>query len=370
MEISEIRNALEKMSTQMTSIGGLFDLDHLEEDIASYEQQMSEPGFWDDNEKAQMVIQKSNELKAVYDTFHQLELQVEEVELLFEMYKEDPEEEIHDELVERVHSVEKELEKYELSMLLSGPHDKCSAILEIHPGAGGTESQDWGSMLLRMYTRWAEQHGYRIETVDYQDGEEAGIKSVTLSIEGLNAYGYLKSEKGVHRLVRISPFDAAGKRHTSFCSIDIMPQLEGDIDIEINPDDLKIDVYRASGAGGQHINKTSSAVRITHIPTGIVTQSQAQRSQFKNKDQAMAMLKTKLYQLEEEKKAAELAEIRGEQKDIAWGSQIRNYVFHPYSLVKDLRSGHETGNIGAVMDGDLDPFMDAYLKWTLSGETE
>ena len=331
---------------------------------------MSEPGFWDDNEKAQMVIQKSNELKAVYDTFHQLELQVEEVELLFEMYKEDPEEEIHEELVERVHSVEKELEKYELSMLLSGPHDKCSAILEIHPGAGGTESQDWGSMLLRMYTRWAEQHGYRIETVDYQDGDEAGIKSVTLSIEGLNAYGYLKSEKGVHRLVRISPFDAAGKRHTSFCSIDIMPQLEGDIDIEINPDDLKIDVYRASGAGGQHINKTSSAVRITHIPTGIVTQSQAQRSQFKNKDQAMAMLKTKLYQLEEEKKAAELAEIRGEQKDIAWGSQIRNYVFHPYSLVKDLRSGHETGNIGAVMDGDLDPFMDAYLKWTLSGETE
>ena len=331
---------------------------------------MSEPGFWDDNEKAQIVIQKSNELKAVYDTFHQLELQVEEVELLFEMYKEDPEEEIHDELVERVHSVEKELEKYELSMLLSGPHDKCSAILEIHPGAGGTESQDWGSMLLRMYTRWAEQHGYRIETVDYQDGEEAGIKSVTLSIEGLNAYGYLKSEKGVHRLVRISPFDAAGKRHTSFCSIDIMPQLEGDIDIEINPDDLKIDVYRASGAGGQHINKTSSAVRITHIPTGIVTQSQAQRSQFKNKDQAMAMLKTKLYQLEEEKKAAELAEIRGEQKDIAWGSQIRNYVFHPYSLVKDLRSGHETGNIDAVMDGDLDPFMDAYLKWTLSGETE
>ena len=331
---------------------------------------MSEPGFWDDNEKAQMVIQKSNELKAVYDTFHQLELQVEEVELLFEMYKEDPEEEIHDELVERVHSVEKELEKYELSMLLSGPHDKCSAILEIHPGAGGTESQDWGSMLLRMYTRWAEQHGYRIETVDYQDGEEAGIKSVTLSIEGLNAYGYLKSEKGVHRLVRISPFDAAGKRHTSFCSVDIMPQLEGDIDIEINPDDLKIDVYRASGAGGQHINKTSSAVRITHIPTGIVTQSQAQRSQFKNKDQAMAMLKTKLYQLEEEKKAAELAEIRGEQKDIAWGSQIRNYVFHPYSLVKDLRSGHETGNIGAVMDGDLDPFMDAYLKWTLSGDVE
>ncbi len=203
--------------------------------------------------------------------------------------------------------------------------------------------------------------------MDYQDGDEAGIKSVTLSIEGLNAYGYLRSEKGVHRLVRISPFDAAGKRHTSFCSVDVVPQMDGDIDIEINPDDLKVDVYRASGAGGQHINKTSSAVRITHIPTGIVTQSQAQRSQFKNRDQAMAMLKAKLFQLEEEKKAAELAAIRGEQKDIAWGSQIRNYVFHPYSMVKDLRSGYETGNIGAVMDGDLDPFMDAYLKWTLEG---
>lgn len=331
---------------------------------------MSEPTFWDDNDKAQVVIQKSNELKAIYDTFHQLEVEHEELELLFEMYKEDPEEDIHEEIVTNLHKLEKELQQYELSMLLSGPHDKNSAILEIHPGAGGTESQDWGSMLLRMYMRWAEQHGYRVETVDYQDGEEAGIKSVTLLIEGLNAYGYLRSEKGVHRLVRISPFDAAGKRHTSFCSVDIMPQIEGDIDIEINPDDLKIDVYRASGAGGQHINKTSSAVRITHIPTGIVTQSQAQRSQFKNRDQAMSMLKAKLYQLEEEKKAAELAAIRGEQKDIAWGSQIRNYVFHPYSLVKDLRSGYETGNIGAVMDGDLDPFMDAYLKWTLGGNTE
>lgn len=349
-------------------IGGLFDLDKLEEDIASYEQQMAEPTFWDNNEQAQSVIQKSNELKAVYDTFHQLEINYEELELLFEMYKEDPEEEIHREIVEQLQQLTKELQQYELSMLLSGPHDKSSAILEIHPGAGGTESQDWGSMLLRMYMRWAEQHGYRVETIDYQDGEEAGIKSVTLSIEGLNAYGYLRSERGVHRLVRISPFDAAGKRHTSFCSVDIMPQIDDEIDIEINPDDLKIDVYRASGAGGQHINKTSSAVRITHIPTGIVTQSQAQRSQFKNRDQAMSMLKAKLFQLEEEKKAAELAAIRGEQKEIGWGSQIRNYVFHPYSLVKDLRSGYETGNIGAVMDGDLDPFMDAYLKWTLSNK--
>ena len=222
------------------------------------------------------------------------------------MYKEEPDEEVHAEIVDAIEALEKDLQQYELSMLLNGPHDKNSAILEIHPGAGGTESQDWGSMLLRMYMRWAEKHGYRVETVDYQDGDEAGIKSVTLSIEGLNAYGYLRSEKGVHRLVRISPFDAAGKRHTSFCSVDVVPQMDGDIDIEINPDDLKIDVYRASGAGGQHINKTSSAVRITHIPTGIVTQSQAQRSQFKNRDQAMAMLKAKLFQLEEEKKAAEI----------------------------------------------------------------
>lgn len=348
-------------------IGGLFDLDRLEEDIAAYEQEMSEPSFWDDSEKANQVIQKNNELKSIYDTFHKMELAHEETSLLFDMYKEEPDEEVHAEIVEAIRSLEKDLQQYELSMLLNGPHDKNSAILEIHPGAGGTESQDWGSMLLRMYMRWAEKHGYRVETVDYQDGDEAGIKSVTLSIEGLNAYGYLRSEKGVHRLVRISPFDAAGKRHTSFCSVDVVPQMDGDIDIEINPDDLKVDVYRASGAGGQHINKTSSAVRITHIPTGIVTQSQAQRSQFKNRDQAMAMLKAKLFQLEEEKKAAELAAIRGEQKDIAWGSQIRNYVFHPYSMVKDLRSGYETGNIGAVMDGDLDPFMDAYLKWTLEG---
>ncbi|WP_314611761.1 peptide chain release factor 2 [uncultured Granulicatella sp.] len=367
MEISEIRNALEAMNEQIISYRRSLDLDRLEEDIAAYEQEMSEPSFWDDSEKANQVIQKNNELKSIYDTFHKMELAHEETSLLFEMYKEEPDEEVHAEIVEAIQSLEKDLQQYELSMLLNGPHDKNSAILEIHPGAGGTESQDWGSMLLRMYIRWAEKHGYRVETVDYQDGDEAGIKSVTLSIEGLNAYGYLRSEKGVHRLVRISPFDAAGKRHTSFCSVDVVPQMDGDIDIEINPDDLKVDVYRASGAGGQHINKTSSAVRITHIPTGIVTQSQAQRSQFKNRDQAMAMLKAKLFQLEEEKKAAELAAIRGEQKDIAWGSQIRNYVFHPYSMVKDLRSGYETGNIGAVMDGDLDSFMDAYLKWTLEG---
>ena len=323
---------------------------------------MSEPRFWDDNEKAQMVIQKSNELKAVYDTFHQLELQVEEVELLFEMYKEDPEEEIHDELVERVHSVEKELEKYELSMLLSGPHDKCSAILEIHPGAGGTESQDWGSMLLRMYTRWAEQHGYRIETVDYQDGEEAGIKSVTLSIEGLNAYGYLKSEKGVHRLVRISPFDAAARRHTSFAAVDVMPEIDDTVEINIDMKDVQVDTYRASGAGGQHINKTDSAVRMTHKPTGIVVQCQTQRSQMQNREQALRLLRAKLFELELEKQAEIKEQIGGTYQAIEWGSQIRSYVFHPYNLVKDHRTNVETGNVQAVMDGNLDQFIEGFLK--------
>lgn len=351
------------------ALGGLFDLDKLEQDIAALESEMAQPTFWDDSNAAQKIIQEVNALKKVYDTFHVLEVQQEEAALLFELYTEEPDDDIFQDVEEHVIHLQKAVEQYELGMLLSGPHDASNAILELHPGAGGTESQDWGSMLLRMYVRWAEQHGYRVETVDYQAGEEAGIKSVTLLIEGHNAYGYLKAEKGVHRLVRISPFDAAGKRHTSFCSVDIMPEITDDVDIEINPDDLKIDVFRASGAGGQHINKTSSAVRITHIPTGIVTQSQAQRSQFKNRDQAMSMLKAKLYQLEEEKKAAELAAIRGEQKDIAWGSQIRNYVFHPYSLVKDLRSGYETGNINAVMDGELDPFMDAYLKWTLQDDT-
>lgn len=267
---------------------------------------------------------------------------------------------------ERIHLLQERLTTYELSLLLNEPYDHNNALIELHPGAGGTESQDWGSMLLRMYTRWAESHGFQVETLDYQAGDEAGIKSVTLLIKGYNAYGYLKSEKGVHRLVRISPFDSAKRRHTSFCSVDVMPELDDTIEIAINPDDLKIDTYRASGAGGQHINKTESAVRITHIPTGTVVASQAQRSQLKNREQAMSMLKAKLYQLEMEKKAQEAASLRGEQMEIGWGSQIRSYVFHPYSMVKDHRTNYETGNVQAVMDGDLDGFIDAYLKQRLS----
>ena len=326
---------------------------------------MSAPDFWDDNEKAQKIISQLNLAKETYSTIYALEEGVADIEVALELYEETEDADILAEAEGQVTQVQADLDAYEMKLLLSGPHDANNAILEIHPGAGGTESQDWGSMLLRMYQRWADKQGFKVTVLDYQDGEEAGIKSVTLEIEGHNAYGYLKSEKGVHRLVRISPFDSNSRRHTSFASVEVTPMLDDTIEIDINPDDLRIDTYRASGAGGQHINKTSSAIRITHIPTGIVTQSQSQRSQFQNRDLAMAMLKAKLYQLEEENKAKELAALKGEQKDIAWGSQIRSYVFHPYAMVKDHRTGYEVGNTGAVMDGDLNGFIDAYLKWQM-----
>lgn len=324
---------------------------------------MLDPEFWNNSQAAQQVINEANQLKSVYNTFHELTTMQEDLEVMYELVKEDPDPDYMEELSEKTEQLRAALEEYELTMLLNGPHDKNNAILEIHPGAGGTESQDWGSQLFRMYTRWAEKKGFQVETLDYQDGDEAGIKSVTLLIKGLNAYGYLRAEKGVHRLVRISPFDSAGRRHTSFCSINVMPEIAADDgEIEINPDDLRIDTYRASGAGGQHINKTSSAIRITHLPTGVVVQSQSQRSQFQNRDSAMAMLKAKLYQLKEEEREKELAAIQGEQKEIGWGSQIRSYVFHPYSMVKDHRTNFETGNVQSVMDGDIDGFIDAYLK--------
>lgn len=326
---------------------------------------MAEPGFWDNAEEAQKLINKNNGNKETYDQFQQMSGDLEELSLMAEMQQEEFDSEMQTELEEGLQHLQEQLASYELSLLLDQPYDANNVILELHPGAGGTESQDWGSMLLRMYTRWAEQHGFQVETLDYQDGEEAGIKSVTLMIKGHNAYGYLRSEKGVHRLVRISPFDAAKRRHTSFCSVDVMPELDDNIELDINPDDLKIDVYRSSGAGGQHINKTSSAVRITHIPTGTVAASQAQRSQFQNRETAMSMLKAKLYQQEMEKKEQEAAALRGEHMEIGWGSQIRSYVFHPYSMVKDHRTNYETGNVQAVMDGDLDGFIDAYLKMNL-----
>lgn len=343
--------------------GGLFDLEEKETNIKEYEEMMADPDFWNDGDKAQDIINKNNALKSVVQEFNSLEEGLENNEVLFEMYKEESDEDTHQELVEQLNTLQQLANDFELKMLLSGEFDANNAILELHPGAGGTESQDWGEMLLRMYQRFADKKGFKVQTVDYLPGDEAGIKSVTLLIKGHNAYGYLKAEKGVHRLVRISPFDSSGRRHTSFVSCDVTPEFDNDnIEIEINTEDIKIDTYRASGAGGQHVNTTDSAVRITHQPTGIVVTCQNERSQIKNREQAMKMLKAKLYQKKIEEQEAELAAIRGEQKEIGWGSQIRSYVFHPYSMVKDHRTNAETGNTNAVMDGDIDLFIDAYLK--------
>lgn len=323
---------------------------------------MVEPDFWDDQQKAQAVINELNALKETVHGYRDLLETQENLELTHELLKEEPDAELQKDMVAEMKEFIKSLDEFELQLLLSEPYDKNNAILELHPGAGGTESQDWGSMLLRMYTRWGEKRGFKVETMDYLPGDEAGIKSVTLLFKGYNAYGYLKAEKGVHRLVRISPFDSSGRRHTSFVSCDIMPEFNDDIEIEIRTEDLKIDTYRASGAGGQHINTTDSAVRITHLPTNTVVSCQNERSQIKNREHAMKMLKSKLYQLRIEEQEKKLADIRGEQKEIGWGSQIRSYVFHPYSMVKDHRTSTESGNVQGVMDGDLDPFINAYLR--------
>lgn len=331
---------------------------------------MIQPTFWDDNDQAQEVIKKLNATKETYDSIATLSNKLVELQVGVELYEVSEDADLLSELEILTANTQTELESYELRLLLSGSHDQNDAILEIHPGAGGTESQDWGSILLRMYQRWSEQNDYQVEVIDYQAGDEAGIKSVTVEIKGYNAYGMLQSEKGVHRLVRISPFDSNSRRHTSFASVEVTPVIASTIEVTINPEDLRIDTYRASGAGGQHVNKTDSAVRITHIPTGIITQSQSQRSQLQNREQAMTLLKSKLYQLEEEAKAKELAALKGDQKEIAWGSQIRSYVFHPYSMVKDHRTNYETGNAQAVIDGNLTPFMDAYLKWSILEEDQ
>ncbi len=327
---------------------------------------MLHPDFWNDQQAAQTVISEANGLKDQVNEFYDLNNSFENLELTYELVKEENDEELRAELEEELGQLTARLSQFELQLLLSEEYDKNNAILELHPGAGGTESQDWGSMLLRMYTRWAEKKGFKVETLDYLPGDEAGIKSVTLAIKGHNAYGYLKAEKGVHRLVRISPFDSSGRRHTSFVSCEVMPELNDDIQIEVRTEDLKIDTYRATGAGGQHINTTDSAIRITHLPTGVVVTCQAERSQIKNREAALKMLKAKLYQLEIEKQEQELLEIRGEQKEIGWGSQIRSYVFHPYSMVKDHRTSTESGNVQAVMDGDLDQFINAYLRSRIS----
>ncbi|XJS10354.1 peptide chain release factor 2 [Aerococcaceae bacterium WGS1372] len=365
MELHELVQFNETVKEKIDSFRRSLDLELLEADIADYENQMAQPDFWDDNEKAQTIIQELNTKKETYQTISTLSEQVEELSMALELYEESQDMDIFHEAESIVTRLSKVIDNYETMLLLSGEYDSNDAILEIHPGAGGTESQDWGSMLLRMYQRYASNKGFDVEVVDFQAGDEAGIKSVVLEVKGNNAYGLLKSEKGVHRLVRISPFDSNARRHTSFASIEVTPMIDQTTEVEIDPDDLRIDTYRASGAGGQHVNKTDSAVRITHIPTGIVTQSQSQRSQLQNRDQAMNLLKSKLHQLQEEQKAEELAELKGDQKDIAWGSQIRSYVFHPYSMVKDHRTNYEVGNTDKVMDGELDDFIDAYLKWSI-----
>ena len=322
---------------------------------------MQENGFWDDIKRAEEVTKESKRIKDKIERFDSLVNRTEDVEVLSEMIEEDDEESIN-EIIKEIRSIEKDVEEYRIELLLSGEYDRNDAILTLHAGVGGSDANDWTEMLLRMYTRWCEKKGYKLETIDYLEGDEAGIKSVTLKVQGEFAYGYLKAEKGVHRLVRISPFNANGKRQTSFASIEVLPELTKDQDIEIRSDDLKVDTYRSSGAGGQHVNKTESAIRITHIPTGIVVQCQSERSQFSNRDTAMSMLKSKLIELKERAHKEKIEDLTGELKDMGWGSQIRSYVFHPYNMVKDHRTGEETANLTAIMNGEIDSFITAYLK--------
>ena len=338
--------------------------------IAELDKSMEEPGFWDDPEKSTRLVREAKQLKDEVDTFRSLEQAYEDIQVMIQMGNEENDPSLVPEVQEMMDEFAKTLENMRLKLLLSGEYDHNNAILRLNAGAGGTESCDWCSMLYRMYCRWADQKGYQYEVLDYLDGEEAGIKSVTIQINGENAYGYLRSEHGVHRLVRISPFNAAGKRQTSFVSCDVMPEIEEDLDVEINPDDIRVDTYRSSGAGGQHINKTSSAIRITHFPTGIVVTCQNERSQFQNKDKAMQMLKAKLYLLKQQEAEEKLSGIRGEVTEIGWGNQIRSYVMQPYTMVKDHRTNEETGNVDAVMNGNIDNFINAYLKWSVLGKKE
>ena len=363
VELDQFKYTLSTYDETLKEVKDSLDLENKERRITELDKSMEEPGFWDDPERSTKTVREAKNLKDTVDGYKHLEQQYEDIQVMIEMGYEENDPAMIPEIQEMLDEFVKELEELRTKTLLSGEYDGCNAILKLNAGAGGTEAVDWCSMLYRMYQRWADKKGFTTEVLDFLDGDEAGLKSITLQVNGENAYGYLKSEKGVHRLVRISPFNAAGKRQTSFVSCDVMPDIEEDLDVEINPDDLRIDTYRSSGAGGQHINKTSSAIRITHLPTGIVVQCQNERSQFQNKDKAMQMLKAKLYLLKQQENAEKLSDIRGDVKDINFGNQIRSYVMQPYTLVKDHRTNAENGNVNAVMDGDIDLFISAYLKW-------
>lgn len=343
-----------------------FDISKLESEQAELEKQTLAEEFWSDSQKSTLVLSKIKRLKSKCNTYYKLVNELQNLKELTELVSIESDEQIAKDIIKNTIILQKEFNRFELSSLLSGKYDKNNAIITLHSGAGGTESQDWAEMLYRMYTRWAIKNEYEVQELDYLEGDEAGIKSVTFEVIGENAYGYMKCEKGVHRLVRISPFDAGGRRHTSFSSVEVLPEITDDIELDINPEDIKMDVYRASGAGGQHINKTSSAVRLTHIPTGIVVACQTERSQFQNKDTAMKMLKSKLLDLKEQEQKETIAELKGIQRDIAWGSQIRSYVFCPYTLVKDHRTNYEVGNVEAVMNGEIDDFIEACLKMNIN----
>ncbi len=362
LQFEELKQKLQGLLPSLNDLEDALGLKAMRNEIEELDMKASEPEFWDDMEKSQKVLQRSAHLKNKIEAYEKLRSQWDDAVALCDLANEEGDLSLLPEAEKEVKQFENELEQQRLQTLLTGEYDARNAILTFHAGAGGTEAQDWAEMLYRMYTRWGERHNFNVKLLDYLDGEEAGLKSASVLIEGENAYGFLKGENGVHRLVRISPFDASGRRHTSFASLEVMPEIDDTVKVEIDPADIKMDVYRASGAGGQKVNKTSSAVRLTHIPTGIVVACQVERSQYQNRDVAMRMLKSKLLEIKEREHLEKIEDIKGVQKEISWGSQIRSYVFMPYTMVKDHRTGFETGNVEAVMDGDLDGFINAYLK--------
>lgn len=365
IELEENKHKLISLKERLKSIGEALRIVELKKEIKELEAKTNEQGFWDNNQESSNILTKMKRLLNKVENFEKLQNELENLESLNELLLQEEDIELGKEVLKNTSKLEESLEKLEMETLLSGKYDKNNAILTLHPGAGGTESQDWAEMLYRMYCKWAVNNGFEVQELDYLDGDEAGIKSVTFLVKGENAYGYLKGEMGVHRLVRISPFDSGGRRHTSFASLEVLPEITEDIKLDINPEDIKMDVYRASGAGGQKVNKTSSAVRLTHIPTGIVTACQTERSQTQNREYAMTMLKSKLLELKEKEQKDKIEDLKGVQRDIAWGSQIRSYVFCPYTLVKDHRTNYEVGNVEAVMNGDLNGFIESYLKTTV-----